>query len=150
MKTFKKILLGLLAFIVVVLIVGFFLPRKTHVERSAEISASPEVVYDQVNNLKNWVTWSPWHHLDPKMKMEYFGPESGQLGRNVRGGASAAAVEEAGDRAVFEHLTDRLRQQRCDREHGQLVELLLGGDRQAVGHDHLADPTVLQAVDRGC
>jgi effector-binding domain-containing protein len=40
-------------------------------ERSKVISASPELLFAQVNDLKNWESWSPWHELDPDMKLEY-------------------------------------------------------------------------------
>ena len=49
------------------------------------------------------------------------------------------AVEEAGDRAVVEDLADRAGEQRRDRQHGELVEPLVVGDRQRVGDDDLAD-----------
>lgn len=70
-----KFLKGLLIFIVVVAVilvaVTFFLPSKVTMERSTVIDASPEMIFDQVNNLKNWDNWSPWHQLDPDMTVEY-------------------------------------------------------------------------------
>jgi hypothetical protein len=59
---------------------------------------------------------------------------------------SAPAGKQAGNRAVLEDLPDRLGQQRRDRQHGELVELLLGTDRQRVGDHDLGDPAVLQQV----
>ena len=32
------------------------------------------MVYDQVNTLKNWENWSPWHKIDKGMKLTYSGP----------------------------------------------------------------------------
>ena len=52
---------------------------------------------------------------------------------------SAGAVEQAGHRTVLEDLADRAGDQRGDRQHGELVELPLGRDRQRVGDDDLAD-----------
>src|SRR5262249_1717913 len=72
------------------------------------------------------------------------GPLELRLGARPRG--SALAVEEAGDRALAEHLVDRPGDQRRDREHGELVDPLLLRDRQRVRDDDLADPGVLQAV----
>ena len=65
--------------------------------------------------------------------------------RSNRAGPAAAersgvAVEHRGDRAVLEDLADRARDQRRDREHGQLVELPVGGDRQRVGDDRPRRP----------
>src|SRR5215469_13563077 len=53
-------------------------------------------------------------------------------------GLLALAVEEACDRAVAEDLVDSPRDQRRDRQHGELVEPLVVRDRQRVRHDHLA------------
>src|SRR3954467_6974856 len=78
-------------------------------------------------------------------------PSSPRLwgGRGRRSPAgSALAVEQAGNRAVAEHLADRPGQQRRDRQHGELVEPLLLRHRQRVGDDDLADFGVLQDVDR--
>jgi effector-binding domain-containing protein len=77
MKLLKKLGLGFLGFITLLIAVSFLLPAKSHVERSLVIKASAEPVFAQVNNLKNWEKWSPWHKLDPKMKLTYEGPESG-------------------------------------------------------------------------
>jgi len=35
------------------------------------------MAFDQVNTLKNWEGWSPWHHIDPNMVLTYSGPASG-------------------------------------------------------------------------
>src|SRR5215469_1365776 len=64
------------------------------------------------------------------------------------GGLLALAVEQAGDRPVAEDLVDGARDQGRNRQHGELVEPLVVRDRQRVRHDHLADPRVLEHVDR--
>src|SRR5919107_2252148 len=70
---------------------------------------------------------------------------AGQAGRVCSG----LAVEQAGDRPVVEDLADGAGDERRDRQHGQLRELVLLGDRQRVADDDLADPAVLEPVDRG-
>ena len=77
MKTLKKIGLGFFGLLVLLVLVAFLLPGKVHVERSLVIKAGAEPVYNQVNTLKNWEKWSPWHQIDPNMKLSYAGPESG-------------------------------------------------------------------------
>lgn len=77
MKIIKKIGLVLLVIIALLVLVSFFLPSKVHVERSLTIKAPPELIFSEVNNLKNWAHWSPWLRLDPAMKMSYEGPEEG-------------------------------------------------------------------------
>src|SRR5438876_9876709 len=58
------------------------------------------------------------------------------------------AAEELAHRAVFEHGVDRLREKGRDREHAQVVEALLVGDRYRVRDDDLANRSILQAIDR--
>lgn len=77
MKTFKKILIGFIIFIALFCIIGLFLPGKSHIERSTQINAPVDTVFNLVGNLKNWEKWSPWHKMDPEMKITYTGPESG-------------------------------------------------------------------------
>ena len=53
-------------------------PRIARFERSTIINASPEKVFEQMNNLKNFVNnWSPWTEKDPNMKQTYTGKETG-------------------------------------------------------------------------
>ena len=72
-----KILKGILIFIVVValllVVVTFFLPSKVEMQRSKIIDAPGEVLFEQVNELKNWDSWSPWHQMDPNLDIEYSG-----------------------------------------------------------------------------
>jgi hypothetical protein len=77
MKIVNKIGLSLLVLIGLLLIIGFFLPAKIHVERSIVINGPSEVIFNQINTLKNWEKWSPWQGIDPAIKITYTGPESG-------------------------------------------------------------------------
>jgi effector-binding domain-containing protein len=77
MKILKTIGLSILGIIVLLLAIGFFLPASSHVERSMVIQASPALVYDQVNTLKNWEKWSPWQSMDPEMQLTYGEKPSG-------------------------------------------------------------------------
>src|SRR6516165_6430812 len=51
---------------------------------------------------------------------------------------SGAPFEQAGHRTVAEDLLDGPRDERRDREHGELVETLLRGNGQRAGDDDLA------------
>ncbi|MGB8331898.1 MAG: SRPBCC family protein [Polyangiales bacterium] len=77
MRIAKLIVLVLLALAVLVVGIGAFLPKDFHVERSIEIDASPEVVFDLVNSLRKWEAWSPWIARDPSIENTYAGPEAG-------------------------------------------------------------------------
>lgn len=77
MKIFKRILIIVALLIGVAVIIGLLLPREQHVERSLVVEASPAVVFEQVNNLKNWENWSPWIKLDPASVRNYSDPAVG-------------------------------------------------------------------------
>lgn len=64
MKAIKYIGLSLLTIIGLTLIVSFFLPSTTHVERSIVIEAKPKHIFSLINNFKSWTQWSPWHKKD--------------------------------------------------------------------------------------
>jgi len=68
LKSILKIFFGL---ILLILVVTFFLPSKIHVERTGLAKGNPEQVFGLINNLKEWEQWSPWHRIDPNMKIQY-------------------------------------------------------------------------------
>jgi Polyketide cyclase / dehydrase and lipid transport len=92
MSMWKKIGIGAAAFIVVLLLVIVTRPDTYHVERSATISAAPEVVYAHVADFNKWGAWSPWSKLDPKMKITYGGTQ-GTVGASY---AWDSAVDDVG------------------------------------------------------
>jgi len=101
MRALRLTILVLLALIVVVVGIGAFLPKDFVVERSIEINASPEVVFDQVNTLKKWDAWSPWIARDPSIQNSFAGPEAG-VGAKVRW-----TSEESGDGTQTITLSER-------------------------------------------
>ena len=48
------------------------------VQRSLLIKAAPGTILAQIEDLHKWRDWSPWEGLDPDLKREYGGPESGE------------------------------------------------------------------------
>lgn len=52
-------------------------PNDFKMSRSATMSASPEVVFAQVNDLHAWQAWSPWAKLDPTATNSFEGPAAG-------------------------------------------------------------------------
>ena len=74
----KKILLGALAAIVLLLIFAATRPDTFRVERSITIKAAPDKVYALLNDFHQFPSWSPWQDLDPAMKVTYSGAASGQ------------------------------------------------------------------------
>jgi len=73
----KKLGIVLLVIVIIFAVVSFFLPGTIKVERSTVINAPIKTVFDQVNTIKNWKYWSFWDNIDPNMKSDYEGPESG-------------------------------------------------------------------------
>lgn len=73
----KKILLGLLAIVVIIIIVSRFQPDTYTVERTATIEAPPQVVHAQLNDFRNWEKFNPWADADPNPRYTYEGPATG-------------------------------------------------------------------------
>ena len=74
---FKKFLIGIGAILLLLVVVGFLLPSKVHVERSTLINAPVSTVFALTNGFKGFNRWSPWHDRDPLTKYTYEGPEAG-------------------------------------------------------------------------
>ncbi|HEV7707120.1 MAG TPA: SRPBCC family protein, partial [Asanoa sp.] len=47
------------------------------VSRSIDIAAPPARIYPKIADFHNWTQWSPWEDMDPDIKREYSGAESG-------------------------------------------------------------------------
>jgi uncharacterized protein YndB with AHSA1/START domain len=73
----KKILIGVAVVLVAFVIIVMMQPSEFRVERSTTMSAPPSVVFEQVNDFRNWGAWSPWEKLDPAMKRTFDGASSG-------------------------------------------------------------------------
>ena len=59
MSLMKRLVQGLGVLILVVVVVGLFLPRDYEVSRSIVIQASREAVHARVGELRAWPNWSP-------------------------------------------------------------------------------------------
>jgi hypothetical protein len=66
--------------VLIVLAVVFVATRSSEfvVSRSVEIAGPAGKVFEQVNVTRNWENWSPWHKVDPAMKLTYEGPAGGE------------------------------------------------------------------------
>ncbi len=74
----KKIVLGLLAAIVLLLLFATTRPDSFRVERSIAIKAEPARVYALLSDFHHFPSWSPWQNLDPAMQTTHSGAPSGQ------------------------------------------------------------------------
>ncbi len=71
MRLLKIIGLSLAAIVLLIAIVGLFLPSTVSLERSIVINASAENTFEQVNTLKKWEQWNPFLKMDPQTKISY-------------------------------------------------------------------------------
>ena len=73
----KKILLFVVGLIVLLLLIGFVLPRKFELTKSEVINAPADYVFEEINNLERWPDWSYWNTLDPNMEVKYSEQKAG-------------------------------------------------------------------------
>ncbi len=73
----KKIGIAVVGLLVVVLGAIAMQPDTYRVERSADIAAPADVVFEMTADLKNFDKWSPWNELDATMKKTYGDKTSG-------------------------------------------------------------------------
>ncbi len=74
----KKIAIGLIGLIVILLLIGFALPGTYDLTKSVWINASSESIAEEIDNLERWPAWSYWNTLDPSMETTYGDKKSGQ------------------------------------------------------------------------
>lgn len=77
-KFLKKLGYSLLGLIVILLAISFLLPSQQRIESTVKINAPIQMVFEQVNDLRNWERWSPWKKMDPMMEMSYSNPPAGK------------------------------------------------------------------------
>ena len=61
----------IVALVLILVVVGLFLPRNFRVERAVVINAKPQVIFPLIGDLKNWSQWGVWYERDPKMTVTY-------------------------------------------------------------------------------
>src|SRR6266478_2042707 len=75
-KILKAILYIIGSLVVLVLVVGLFLPSNVHVERTKVLKSPPEAVFNQINDLKNWDNWMPWNKMDKNIQVTWNGDKT--------------------------------------------------------------------------
>lgn len=80
MRALIELALAIVATIIVLLLIGLFLPGggHGHVERSIIIERPPSHVFDVLNSFKRFNEWSPWAKKDHAASYTFEGPEMGQ------------------------------------------------------------------------
>jgi uncharacterized protein YndB with AHSA1/START domain len=75
MKILKRIGLGLVAIIVLLLVVALFLPKEMHIKREVTIAKPRGEVFRYIRYIKNQDNYSKWNMTDPDMKKAYRGTD---------------------------------------------------------------------------
>ena len=75
MKILKKILIGLVGIVALLLIVALFVKKEYSVEREVVIGKPTADVFAYVKFIKNQNNYSVWNMKDPNSKMEYTGTD---------------------------------------------------------------------------
>ena len=73
----KTVLIAIALVIAVLAVVIAMQPDRFRVTRSATVSAPPQAVFAQVDDLRKWEAWNPWQKIDPAMKLTFSGPPRG-------------------------------------------------------------------------
>ena len=93
----KKLLIGFVVLVAVLIVVIVMQPGTFHVERTASIAGTPEAIYPHIVDLHAMNEWNPWMKLDPNLKLTYEGPASGvgaSYGWDGNANVGAEEVEE--------------------------------------------------------
>ena len=73
----RRVFAVFLTMAILVVVVGFFLPRTVVVERSLDIGHSAEDVFDVLKDFRHFPQWSPWFARVPEAGFRIEGPASG-------------------------------------------------------------------------
>ena len=93
----------LIAIAAIILLFAIFVstrPSDFRISRTGRISAPPDVVFENVNDLHKWEAWSPWAKMDPNAKSTFAGPIAGpgssmEWNGNNKVGAGRMTIEDS-------------------------------------------------------
>ena len=77
MKILRRILAFILLLVLTLVCIGFLLPQRVNVERTAFMNVKRSLIYSQVNEPSKWKSWAPWFQDNLLLKIEKFGPTQG-------------------------------------------------------------------------
>jgi len=77
MTPLKKVFFSLLFVIIFAAVVGLFLPRQSHVERSILINSTAEKIFPNINSMTAFQKWSPWVNPETPTEYRFEGPKQG-------------------------------------------------------------------------
>ena len=74
----QKLIYGVFGFLVLLVVIGFALPRSHQVEVSIEIDAPQATIFALVSDFRRYPHWSPWADTDPNARILYSGSPRGE------------------------------------------------------------------------
>ncbi|MGB0955371.1 MAG: SRPBCC family protein [Panacagrimonas sp.] len=107
MRVLKGMIFAVLFLVGAFLVLGFFLPDQARVERSVQISASQQEVFDTLNGFERFNEWSPWAELDPNAKFTRSGPQTG-VGARFEWRSDNASVGAGSQQIVISEPPERI------------------------------------------
>jgi hypothetical protein len=72
------ILLGAAAVVALLAVVVALQPAGFRIARTVKMSAPASAIFPHINDMRQWMAWSPWEKLDPMMRRQYEGASSGE------------------------------------------------------------------------
>ena len=73
----QKVLYGVVGSVILLVLIGFALPREHRVEVTTEIDAHQATVFALVNDFRRFTLWAPWADTDPNARFIYSGSSRG-------------------------------------------------------------------------
>ena len=73
----QKLIYGIGATLLLLIVIGFLLPRTHEIDVHIEIDAHSATVFALVNDPERFAAWAPWVETDPNARMLYTGPKRG-------------------------------------------------------------------------
>ena len=61
----RRLFAVLLAIVILIILVGFMLPRTITIERDRTIDQPREVIFEVLQDFRHFSAWSPWHAANP-------------------------------------------------------------------------------------
>ena len=87
----RRLLYGIVALIVVLVVIGLVLPSTGRVAVSSKIDAPAATIYAQLNDFRRFALWAPLLELDPNVRILYSGSRSGPGSTMTWNGAIAGS-----------------------------------------------------------
>jgi hypothetical protein len=73
-----NILIGVAVVVAILVAIVALQPSAFRIARTMKMTAPAAEIFPHINDMRNWLSWSPWEKLDLTMKRTYEGAASGE------------------------------------------------------------------------